>query len=147
MITLTSGFNGATICRIAGVTYRQLDYWIRTGLVVSSVAEASGSGSKRIFSYRDLLEIRVIKSLLDSGVSLSRTRQAVDCLRESLGVDLASASLVLTSATTILANSDGELVDLMRGGQGVFNIVPLAGVVTDLNRRIVDSQMTDSVAI
>ncbi len=128
----TMGFSGPAVCRLTGVTYRQLDYWSRTGLVAPSIQEARGSGSKRCYSYGDLLEVKVIKSLLDAGVSLGRARQAVACLRDALGSDLASASLVLSERGSVLARSDGDLVDLLRGGQGVFNIVPLGGVVAEL---------------
>jgi len=131
--TVDEGFSGQTVCRLSGVTYRQLDYWARTDLVTPSVTPANGSGSKRRYSYQDLLEVKVIKSLLDSGVALARARQAVVCLRESLGVDLSSTSLVLSASGSVLAHSNGELVDLLRGGQGVFNIAPLAGVVAELH--------------
>ena len=125
------GFSGPTVCRVTGVTYRQLDYWARTDLVTPSIQPASGSGSKRTYSYRDVLEVKVIKSLLDSGVSLARARQAVECLRDSLGVDLSSSSLVLSENGSVLADYDG-LVDLLRGGQGVFNVVSMANVVAEL---------------
>jgi DNA-binding transcriptional MerR regulator len=116
---------------LTGVTYRQLDYWARTNLVTPSLQAAQGSGSKRTYSYRDLVEVKVIKSLLDNGVSLLRARQAVECLRSSLGVDLASATLVLSSRGSALADLDG-LVDLLKGGQGVLNIVSMASVVTEI---------------
>ena len=131
--SITRGFSGPTVCRLTGVTYRQLDYWARTELVMPSITPANGSGSKRAYAYADLLEVKVIKSLLNAGVSLARARQAVECLRNSLGADLASSSLVLSNAGSVLAHDDGELVDLMRGGQGVFNIVPLGGVVAELS--------------
>jgi DNA-binding transcriptional MerR regulator len=140
------GFGGPTVCRLTGVTYRQLDYWARTGLVTPSVTAATGSGSKRRYSYTDLVEVKVIKSLIDAGVSLNRTRQAVDCLRDSLGVDLASASLILSGGRTVLAHSNGEIVDLLRGGQGVFNVVPLASVVSELDDSLRESGAFDTVA-
>ncbi|MGC8498869.1 MAG: MerR family transcriptional regulator [Acidimicrobiales bacterium] len=126
------GFGGPAVCRLTGVTYRQLDYWSRTGLITPSIQEARGSGTKRSYSYEDVLEVKVIKSLLDAGVSLTRARQAVACLRDALGADLKSASLVLSERGSVLARTDGDLVDLLRGGQGVFNIVPLGGVVAAL---------------
>ncbi len=132
----TMGFSGPMVCRVTGITYRQLDYWSRTGLVTPSITPASGSGSKRAYSYAEVLEVKVIKSLLDAGVALAKARQAVECLRGSLGVDLASASLVLSESGSVLAHSDGDLVDLLRGGQGVFNIVPLGGVVAELTTSI-----------
>ena len=142
----SEGFSGATVCRLTGVTYRQLDYWARTNLVTPSVASATGSGSKRRYSYRDILEVKVVKSLLDAGVALARARQAIDCLRDGLGVDLATASLVLTSSQSVLAASNGELVDLLRGGQGVFNIVPMSSVVADIDGQLVtDGDLTDEV--
>jgi DNA-binding transcriptional MerR regulator len=142
--SLTKGFSGPAVCRLTGVTYRQLDYWARTDLVTPSITPATGSGSKRTYSYADVLEVKVIKSLLNSGLSLARTRQAVECLRNSLGADLASSSLVMSDSGSVLAKSDGDLVDLLRGGQGVFNIVPLAGVVAELTTMIRQSQIETS---
>jgi DNA-binding transcriptional MerR regulator len=101
------------------------------------LAEAKGSGTKRRYSYRDLLELKVIKRLLDAGVSLQSARRAVECLRDDLGTDLASANLVLTGTTSVLARTNGEVVDLLAGGQGVFNIVPLACVLEELEADIV----------
>ncbi len=131
------GFRGPQVCQLVGISYRQLDYWARTGLLRPSLAEAKGSGTKRRYSYRDLLELKVIKRLLDAGLSLQAARRAVGCLREELGADLASANLVLSDTATVLAHTDGELVDLLAGAQGVFNVVPLSGVVNELAADIV----------
>jgi DNA-binding transcriptional MerR regulator len=131
------GFGGPQVCRIVGITYRQLDYWARTGLVVPSIEPAHGSGTRRRYAYRDLIALRVIKALLDAGVSLQRARRAIECLREGLGSDLASARLVLGSNGSLLARSDGELVDLLRGGQGVLSVLELGGVVDELDAAIV----------
>jgi DNA-binding transcriptional MerR regulator len=133
----SEGYSGPQVCRLVGITYRQLDYWARTGLSTPTLASAKGSGTKRKYDYTDVLELKVIKSLLDAGVSLQRARRAVDCLRTGLGQDLAATSLVLTPGGTVLAHSDGEIVDLLRGGQGVFNIVPLGSVIDDLAAEIV----------
>ena len=142
--SLTPGFSGPTVCRLTSVTYRQLDYWARTGLVTPSITRAQGSGSKRRYSYSDLLEVKVIKSLLNAGVALARARQAVECLRGALGADLASSSLVMSDTGSVLAHDDGDLVDLLRGGQGVFNIVPLANVVAELTTTIHQDSLTTS---
>ena len=130
------GFSGPQVCALVGITYRQLDYWARTGLLTPSIASANGSGTKRRYAYHDVVEIKVIKQLLDAGVSLNRARQAVKCLRDNLGVDLGSASLILSSSTSVLAMSNGEIVDLLAGGQGVLNVVPMAGVVSELQAGI-----------
>jgi DNA-binding transcriptional MerR regulator len=131
-----TGFRGPQVCTLVGITYRQLDYWARTGLLRPSIADARGSGTQRLYSYTDVLELKVIKQLLDAGVSLQRARKAVECLRDGLGADLASANLVLVGPNSVLARSDGEVVDLLRGGQGVMNIVPLSGVVEELDAAI-----------
>src|SRR5947209_18855004 len=126
------GYRGPQVCTIVGITYRQLDYWARTDLIRPSVADARGSGTQRRYSYRDLVELKVIKSLLDAGVSLKSARRAIEYLRSNLGEDIASANLVLNGADSILVHNDGELIDLVRQGQGVLNIVPLGGVVGGL---------------
>jgi DNA-binding transcriptional MerR regulator len=132
------GFRGTQVCAIVGITYRQLDYWARTDLLRPSLVDATGSGSQRRYSYGDVLELKVIKRLLDAGLKLQQARQAVECLRGDLGVDLASAQLVLADSRSILATTDGELVDLLAGGQGVFNVLPLSGVVSELEASIVE---------
>ncbi len=132
------GFRGPQVCEIVGITYRQLDYWARTNLLRPSIADAKGSGTHRIYSYQDLLKLRVIKGLLDSGASLQSTRQAIDVLHGALGGDIASSSLVLSEGKSILARSGDEIVDLLAGGQGVFNVVPLGGIVRELDAAVHD---------
>ena len=131
------GFRGPQVCKIVGITYRQPDHWDPTGLKSPSVERAKGSGTQRLYSYRDVVELRIIKQLLDAGVTLQRARKAVEFLRES-GDDLASASLVLGAAGSVLARDDEELLDLLRGGQRVFNVVALSGVKGDVDSAIVE---------
>jgi DNA-binding transcriptional MerR regulator len=131
------GFRGAQVCTLVGITYRQLDYWARTDLLRPSITDATGSGSQRRYSYGDVLELKVIKRLLDAGLKLQQARQAVECLRGDLGADLASSQLVLVDNRSVLARSNGDIVDLLAGAQGVFNILPLSGVVSELDAAIV----------
>jgi DNA-binding transcriptional MerR regulator len=131
-----TGFGGPEVCRIVGITYRQLDYWARTDLLRPSLVDAQGSGTQRRYSYRDLVALKVIKSLLDGGVSLQTARKAIDYLRDHLGEDLASSSLVIEGASSVLARTGDDIVDLVRNGQGVLNIVPLAGLVESLQASI-----------
>jgi DNA-binding transcriptional MerR regulator len=136
----SEGFRGPQVCGLVGITYRQLDYWARTGLLRPSIADARGSGTQRVYSYTDVVELKVIKQLLDAGISLQRARRAVECLRDGLGADLAAANLVLVGTDSVLAHSDGEVVDLLKGGQGVLNIVPLSGVLEELDAAIVQME-------
>ena len=129
------GYRGPQVCKIIGITYRQLDYWARTDLIRPSVADAKGSGTQRRYSYRDLLELKVIKSLLDAGVSLRSARKAIDYLRANLGEDIASANLVL-NGDSVLTRTGEEIVDLLRSGQGVLNIVPLQGMKDEIDTAI-----------
>lgn len=130
------GFRGPQVCEIVGITYRQLDYWARTGLLVPSISVAKGSGTQRRYSYRDVVELKVIKQLLDAGLSLPSARKAVECLRSELGEDVASANLVINGAGSVLARSGEEIIDVLKGGQGVLNIVPMAGVVSEVDSAI-----------
>jgi DNA-binding transcriptional MerR regulator len=131
-----NGFRGPQVCKLVGISYRQLDYWARTDLIRPSLADAQGSGTQRRYSYRDLVALKVIKSLLDAGVSLQTARKAIEYLRSYMGEELASASLVLNGTNSVLAQSGEDLVDLVRRGQGVLNIVPLGSVVEELDARI-----------
>jgi DNA-binding transcriptional MerR regulator len=132
------GFRGPQVCKIVGISYRQLDYWARTDLVRPSIADARGSGTQRTYSYRDLVRLTVVKSLLDAGVKLQTARSAIEYLKEDLGDDWATASLVLNGTTSVLARTGDDLVDLVRRGQGVLNIVPLGHVVEELDTKIVE---------
>ncbi len=133
------GYRGPQVCSIVGITYRQLDYWARTNLIRPSIADARGSGTQRRYAYRDLVELKVIKSLLDAGVSLQKARRAIEYLRSNLGTDIASASLVLNGSDSVLVVRDsGELVDLLREGQGVFSIMALGGVKAELDAAITE---------
>lgn len=116
------GYRGPTACKAAGITYRQLDYWARTDLVVPTVRGAAGSGSQRLYSFRDILVLKVVKRLLDTPVSLQQIRTAVAHLRERGVADLAQITLMSDGASVYECTSADEVVDLVQGGQGVFGI-------------------------
>ena len=116
------GYRGPTACAAAGITYRQLDYWARTGLVEATVRPASGSGTQRLYSFRDILVLKIVKRLLDTGVSLQQIRQAVQYLRDRGVEDLAGITLMSDGASVYECTSADEVVDLVQGGQGVFGI-------------------------
>ncbi|MEO6606003.1 MAG: MerR family transcriptional regulator [Aeromicrobium sp.] len=116
------GFRGPTACSAAGITYRQLDYWARTGLVDPTVRSATGSGTQRLYSFKDILLLKIIKRLLDAGVSLQQIRVAIDHLRERGTDDLTEVTLMSDGASVYECRSADEVIDLLQGGQGVFGI-------------------------
>ena len=116
------GYRGPTACAAAGITYRQLDYWARTGLVEPSVQAAHGSGSQRLYSFRDILVLKMIKRLLDTGISLHQIRAAVYHLRDRGTLDLSRVTLMSDGKTVYECTSKDEVVDLLQGGQGTFGI-------------------------
>ncbi len=116
------GFRGPVACSAAEITYRQLDYWARTGLVEPSVRPATGSGTQRLYSFRDILVLKVVKRLLDTGVSLQNIRTAVGHLRARGVEDLATLTLMSDGASVYECTSEDEVIDLLQGGQGVFGI-------------------------
>ncbi len=133
---MEQGFSGTKTAQVVGITYRQLDYWARTDLVRPALADASGSGSRRLYSYRDLLELRMIKNLLDSGIKLESVRDAFGYLRAQPERDIASAHLVICGKQVVLCEGD-QLIDVVRKGQGVLNILPLASVKLEVDAALV----------
>ncbi len=132
------GFSGKRTAEIVGITYRQLDYWARTDLIRPSLADAAGSGSRRRYSYRNLLELKVIKNLLDAGIRLESVRDVFRYLRDNLGEDVTSVNLVISGSRSVLVQSGEEIIDLLKQGQGVLNVLPLAGVKEEVDAAIVE---------
>ena len=128
------GYRGPTVCKIVGITYRQLDYWARTALVEPTVRRASGSGTQRLYSFDDVVRLRVVKRLLDTGVSLQKVRMAVDQLRAH-GHSLADVTLISDGDSVYAVDDDAMMVDLLRRGQGVFAIA-LGPVVDELEGEV-----------
>ena len=128
---MEQGYRGPQACKIIGITYRQLDYWARTDLVKPSLQDAKGSGTQRLYSFQDLVHLKVIKNLLDAGVNLPQIRKAVDFLKDELKLPLDRVTLVSDGRTVYAATSDQEYIDLLRRGQGVIAIA-LGPVFEDL---------------
>ena len=129
-------FSGSQAAQIAGITYRQLDYWARTNLIRPSLSDAKGSGSRRSYEYRDLLELKVIKQLLDAGIKLESVREVFNYLRSHVDTEIAAAHIVISGKTVVLCQGD-QLVDVVRNGQGVLNVLPLANIKSDVDAMIV----------
>jgi DNA-binding transcriptional MerR regulator len=129
------GYRGTAACQIAGITYRQLDYWARTALVAPSIRTAHGSGSARLYSFKDVLVLKVVKRLLDTGVSLHNIRVAVEHLRKRGVADLARITLFSDGTTVYECTSPEEVVDLLQGGQGVFGIA-VSGAMREISGTI-----------
>ncbi|MGV8880580.1 MAG: MerR family transcriptional regulator [Rhodoglobus sp.] len=137
-----SGYRGAVAARAAGISYRQLDYWARTQLVEPTVRGAAGSGSQRLYGFRDILVLKLVKRLLDTGISLQQIRVAVNQLRESGINDLAQTTLMSDGASVYLCTSNDEVIDLVSRGQGVFGIA-VGKVLREVEHDLVE---LDSVA-
>ncbi|MCY3967124.1 MAG: MerR family transcriptional regulator, partial [bacterium] len=117
---IASDFSSEQTKEIVGITYRQLDHWTRMGLVTATAQQATGSGSRRRYSYRDLLELKLIKRLLDEGIVLQKIRKVFNFVRDELGEDLASADLVIQGNKSLLVRTEEQLLDALRQGQGAF---------------------------
>ena len=151
------GYRGATACSAAGISYRQLDYWARTGLVEPSIRTATGSGSARLYGFRDILLLKIVKRLLDAGVSLQNIRTAVTHLRERGVTDLERITLMSDGASIYECASPDEIIDLLAGGQGVFGIAvgkvwsevegSLATLAGEVNGETVVSQNSDELSL
>lgn len=137
-MAIEASFSGKRTAEIVGITYRQLDYWTRTNLIRPSIEAAQGSGSRRRYGYTDLLELKVIKTLLDAGIRLESIREAFDFLRHQLGEDIASANLVIAGAQSVVVHNGEELIELLQRGQGVLNILPMAGVKQEIDSAIIE---------
>lgn len=122
------GYKGAVACNAVGISYRQLDYWARTGLVAPSIRQATGSGTIRLYSFQDVLELKIVKRLLDTGVSLQNIRAAIEHLREQGIDDISAVTLMSDGASIYECRTDDEVIDILRGGQAVFGIA--IGVVS-----------------
>ena len=135
---MEAGFSGPRTAEVVGVTYRQLDYWARTDLVRPSMSDAKGSGTRRQYSYRDLVQLKLIKRLLDAGIKLEMVRTVFEELRAHVGDEISSANLVIEGSTALLVLDDGELLDLVHKGQGVLNVVSLGAVQKEIDASIRD---------
>jgi DNA-binding transcriptional MerR regulator len=118
----SEGYRVPQVCKVVGISYRQLDYWARTGLVTPSIREAGGSGTQRLYSFQDMVQLRVVKKLLDAGLSLQKIRKAVGFLQEHLDDGPAQVTLLSDGSSVYAAQSEDEIFDLLKRGQGVFAI-------------------------
>jgi DNA-binding transcriptional MerR regulator len=126
------GYRVPEVCKIVGISYRQLDYWARTGLVTPSVREAGGSGTQRLYSFRDLVQLKVIRKLIDAGISLQRVRKAIQFLQENMKTGPSGITLMSDGASIYACESEDEIIDLVKKGQAVFAIA-LDNVWDDLS--------------
>ena len=135
------GYRGAIAADAAGITYRQLDYWARTGLVEPTVRPAHGSGSQRLYSFRDILVLKLVKRLLDTGISLQQIRIAIQQLHEAGVRDLTQTTLISDGASVYLCTSSDEVIDLLGRGQGVFGIA-VGKVLREVETQLIELEVT-----
>ena len=131
----TDGYRVPEVCKVIGISYRQLDYWARTDLVTPSVREAGGSGTQRLYSFQDLVQLKVIKRLIDAGISLQRVRKAIQYLRQNKSNGPSGVTLMSDGVSIYACESEDEIIDLVKRGQGVFAIA-LDKVWEDLSRSL-----------
>ncbi len=136
------GFSGTRTAKIVGITYRQLDYWARTDLIRPSLSDATGSGSRRKYSYNDLVELKTIKKLLDAGIKLEQVRKVFEYLREHVSTDIGAAHIVIDGGSVVLCDGD-ELIDVLQNGQGVLNVLSLGGVKHELEAELEPGERPD----
>ncbi len=151
------GYRGATACAAAGITYRQLDYWARTGLVEPSVRNATGAGTQRLYGFRDILVLKIVKRLLDAGVSLQNIRTAVEHLRSRGVTELERITLMSDGAAIYECASPDEIIDLLQGGQGVFGIAvgkvwhevegSLSVLQGEINGQVIGGESNDELSL
>jgi DNA-binding transcriptional MerR regulator len=149
-MSVEQGFGRDEVMRAAGISYRQLDYWARTKLLVPSVLDARGSGSKREYSFADIVKARTVKKLLDAGVSLPKIRKAIDFVRNEMGRPLEEVTIVSNGRNVYARTSPNEIVDLLRGGQAVFAIAvdavyqEMQGTVAEFKRRTAELERAEA---
>lgn len=132
------GYSASLTAKVVGITYRQLDYWARTDLVRPSKTRASGSGSRREYSYDNLLELKVIKRLLDAGIKLEKVRSIFDYMRHELQEDISTANLVIDGSNVVCVRSDAEWIDVLQKGQGVLNVLALSNLKHEVDAAIIE---------
>ena len=146
------GYRGPIACQAAGITYRQLDYWARTGLVVPQIRTAEGSGTQRLYSFRDILMLKIIKKFIDAGISLQQIRLAISHLRARGDVDMTAITLISDGTSVFECTEDNEIIDLVKGGQAMFAIAlsgvwhDIEGTLTTLPTRRADEVWTDELS-
>ena len=143
---IAKDFSSLQTIEIVGITYRQLDYWTRTGLVVSTAQEAVGSGSRRRYSYNDLLELKLIKRLLDEGIALQRVREVFDYLRDELGEEVASADLVINGNQSLLVRTDEQILDALRQGQGALYL-RMEGLIEEVDAAVQELPIEEALPV
>ena len=143
---IANDFSSPQTVEIVGITYRQLDYWTRTGLVTSNAQAAVGSGSRRRYSYNDLLELKLIKRLLDEGIALQRVREVFDYLRDELGENVASADLVINGNKSLLVRTDEQILDALRQGQGALYL-RMEGLVEEVDAAVRELPTDETVLV
>jgi DNA-binding transcriptional MerR regulator/predicted RNase H-like HicB family nuclease len=139
--TRVTGFSAEFARKLAGISYRQLDYWDKTGLLRPSIRQARGKGSRRVYSFGDLVELRVIARLMAVGISLATVRKATRYLRlhfANVVRPLARLALVADGKRVLVKSTNGKyLVDASAGGQIVISLA-VAPIVKDLHAKVTD---------
>jgi predicted RNase H-like HicB family nuclease len=142
-----SGFGSSIVLNLTGVTYRRLDYWARSGLVGSSIREAAGHGSRRVYSFEDLVALRVVARLLDAGVSLQAVRRAAEYLKRHTVRPLSTLALAAKgNRVFVLTGNPAKIIEATSQGQVVIAI-DVEPIVKDLRSDVTELSATREVDV
>ncbi|HEY6003879.1 MAG TPA: MerR family transcriptional regulator [Anaeromyxobacter sp.] len=134
----STGFSSKIVLELAGITYRQLDYWARTGLVRSSIRQAAGRGSRRVYSFEDLVAFRVVARLLGAGASLQAVRRAVQYLKRHTDRPLSTLALISDGKRVLALTEDPQkMIEATAEGQVVIAI-DVAPIVRTLQGKVTE---------
>ncbi|GHT82657.1 transcriptional regulator [Actinomycetota bacterium] len=114
------GYHTSVVCKVTGLTNRQVGHWVKNGFFAPSLKGAQGSGNRLLFTFKDILILKAFKKLLDTGISLDKIKKATEILKDRGVDDLSSVTLLSDGKTIFLAYSSDEIVNILQNGQGVL---------------------------
>ena len=136
---MKQGYTGPQVCKIVGISYRQLDHWTTTKLVKASLRNLKGSGHHREYSFEDLLRLKIIMNLRNGGMSLQKIRIALKALQKILdtGVSFSDVTVVSDGQSIYASKNENDFIDILRKGQAVFGI-SLGPVHDEIEQQVIN---------
>ena len=121
---MQQGYTGPEVCKITGISYRQLDHWTSTSLINASIRNIKGSGFHRLYSFNDIVLVKLVNKLRDAGISLQKIRVALENVSKLLGKkkNVTDVSIFSDGSSIYILTENDQMIDLLRKGQAVFGI-------------------------